>query len=92
MILIFGALFFLYVGVENAFGGWIASYAKSLGSLTPTVAFMSPSFFYSALMLGRWLAPLLLRVTAEIRWCGRGCFWHAPAWRGWFCLTAWREL
>ena len=66
MILIFGALFFLYVGVENAFGGWIASYAKSLGSLTPTVAFMSPSFFYSALMLGRWLAPLLLRVIAEI--------------------------
>lgn len=66
MIFILGALFFLYVGVENAFGGWIASYAKSLGSLTPTVAFMSPSFFYSALMLGRWLAPLLLRVTDEI--------------------------
>ena len=67
MTFILGALFFLYVGVENAFGGWIASYAKSLGSLTPTVAFMSPSFFYSALMLGRWLAPLLLRLTDEIR-------------------------
>src|SRR5579862_7552747 len=47
VIFILGALFFLYVGVENAFGGWIASYAKSLGSLTSTVAFMSPSFFYS---------------------------------------------
>lgn len=67
VIFILGALFFLYVGVENAFGGWIASFAKSLGNLTPTVAFMSPSFFYSALMLGRWLAPLLLRVTDEIR-------------------------
>ncbi|HET7891047.1 MAG TPA: MFS transporter [Candidatus Sulfotelmatobacter sp.] len=67
MIFILGTLFFLYVGVENAFGGWIASYAKSLGSLTPTVAFMSPSFFYSALMVGRWLAPMLLRATDEIR-------------------------
>ena len=67
IVLVLGTLFFLYVGVENAFGGWIASYAKSLGSLTPTLAFMSPSFFYSALMLGRWLAPLLLRVADEVR-------------------------
>ena len=28
---ILAALFFLYVGVENGFGGWVASYAKSLG-------------------------------------------------------------
>jgi fucose permease len=60
-------LFFLYVGVENGFGGWIASYAKSLGSLTPALSLMTPSFFYTALMLGRWLAPLLLRLTDEIR-------------------------
>lgn len=63
----FGALFFLYVGMENGFGGWVASYAKSLGSLTPAMALMTPSFFYAALMLGRWLAPLLLRLTNEIR-------------------------
>ncbi len=67
VLLILAVLFFLYVGVENGFGGWIASYAKSLGSLTPALSVMTPSFFYSALMLGRWLAPLLLRMTDEIR-------------------------
>ena len=66
-MLILAALFFLYVGVENGFGGWIASYAKNLGSLTPVLSVMTPSFFYSALMLGRWLAPMLLRMTDEIR-------------------------
>ena len=66
-LLILAALFFLYVGVENGFGGWVASYAKSLGNLTPALSLMTPSFFYAALMLGRWLAPLLLRVTDEIR-------------------------
>jgi MFS transporter, FHS family, glucose/mannose:H+ symporter len=67
VLLILAVLFFLYVGVENGFGGWIASYAKSLGSLTPALSVMTPSFFYTALMLGRWLAPVLLRMTDEIR-------------------------
>jgi MFS transporter, FHS family, glucose/mannose:H+ symporter len=66
-MLVLAALFFLYVGVENGFGGWVASYAKSLGNLTPAIALMTPSFFYAALMFGRWLAPLLLRLTDEIR-------------------------
>jgi fucose permease len=65
--LILAVLFFLYVGVENGFGGWLASYAKSLGNLTPTMAVVTPSFFYAAMTLGRWLAPLLLRLTDEIR-------------------------
>lgn len=63
---IVGALFFLYVGVENGFGGWVASYAKSQ-DLTPALALMTPSFFHAALMLGRWVAPLLLRTIDEIR-------------------------
>ncbi len=66
-VVMLGALFFLYVGVENGFGGWIASYAKSLGNLTPSQAVMSPSFFYAALMLGRWAAPLALRSIDEVR-------------------------
>jgi len=64
---ILAALFFLYVGAENGFGLWVASYSKSLGSLTPTMALATPSFFYIALMLGRWLAPLMLRVIDEVR-------------------------
>jgi len=64
---VLAALFFLYVGAENSFGGWVASYANSLGSMSAAMAVMTPSFFYSALMLGRWLAPLLLRRFEEIR-------------------------
>jgi len=66
-VVILGALFFLYVGVENGFGFWLATYSKSLGSLTPALALMTPSFFYAALMVGRWIAPLLLRSVDEIR-------------------------
>lgn len=60
-------LFFLYVGAENAFGGWVASYAKALSSFSPSRAVMTPSFFYSALMMGRWIAPFLLRTIDEIK-------------------------
>ena len=59
---ILAALFFLYVGTENAFGGWIASYAKSLGTLSPALAVMTPSFFYASLMLGRWIANFVLKL------------------------------
>jgi len=61
------ALFFIYVGTENAFGGWVASYSKSLGSMTAATAVITPAFFYASLMLGRWLAPLLLRKIADVR-------------------------
>src|SRR3974390_3362806 len=52
LFLLLAALFFLYVGVENGFGGWAASYAKSLGNLAPAVALMTPPFFSVAVMLG----------------------------------------
>jgi len=61
------ALFFIYVGTENAIGGWVASYSKALGSMTAATAVITPAFFYSSLMLGRWLAPLLLRKIADVR-------------------------
>ena len=63
---VLAALFFIYVGTENAFGGWVASYSKALGSMTVAVAVVTPSFFYASLMLGRWLAPLLLRKIADV--------------------------
>ena len=64
---VLGSLFFLYVGMENAFGGWIASYAKGLASFSPARAVMTPSFFYFALLMGRWLAPFLLRTIDDIK-------------------------
>jgi fucose permease len=66
-MLVLSALFFLYVGTENAFGGWIASYAKSLGSIPTEKAVVTPSFFYIALLVGRWLAPLILRRVDEVK-------------------------
>lgn len=65
--LMLAALFLFYVGTENGFGFWVASFAKSLGSLSATLALMTPSFFYAALMIGRLLAPFLLRSFSEIR-------------------------
>lgn len=65
--LILGVLFLVYVGTENAFGQWVASYSKSLGSMTLAIAVMTPSFFYAALMIGRWLAPALLRTMHEVK-------------------------
>lgn len=66
VFVVFAALFFLYVGVENGFGQWMASYAKSLGTLTLTIALMTPSFFYASLTVGRVVAPAFLRITDEI--------------------------
>lgn len=62
-----GLLFLLYVGVENAFGQWMPSYAKTLGTLTLPMALASSSFFYASLMLGRWIAPLCLRMIDEVK-------------------------
>jgi fucose permease len=66
-LLILAILFFLYVGTENGFGGWVASYSKSLGSMSLPMALLTPSFFYSALMLGRWLAPFALRRIDDVK-------------------------
>ncbi len=64
--LILAALFFIYVGTENGFGGWVASYSKTLGALSPAMSLMTPSFFYAALTFGRLLAPFLLNKIDEI--------------------------
>lgn len=60
-------LFLLYVGVENSFGQWMASYAKSLGTLSLAMSLATPSFFYASLMLGRWVAPILLRTVDDTK-------------------------
>src|ERR1700722_15064378 len=70
-LLLLAALFFLYVGTENAFGGWTASYAKSLPGIPAAWSVMTPSFFYFALLFGRWAAPFVLRYMNDVsvaRW------------------------
>jgi FHS family glucose/mannose:H+ symporter-like MFS transporter len=65
-VVLFAALFFLYLGLENSVGGWIASYAKTLSVRSLDLALMTPSFFYFALMIGRWFAALLLHKIEEV--------------------------
>ena len=66
-LLALAILFFLYVGTENAFGGWVATFSKSLGNMSPAMSLMTPSFFYASLMLGRWIAPVILQSVDEVR-------------------------
>jgi FHS family glucose/mannose:H+ symporter-like MFS transporter len=54
-------LFFLYVGVEVALGGWIASFEKRMPEMGAVTLVMAPSVYYGFLLLGRGVAPLALR-------------------------------
>jgi fucose permease len=65
LALVFAALFFCYTGVENAVGGWVASYAQRMSSTSPLWVMM-PSFFYMALTAGRASAPVVLRRMRDI--------------------------
>lgn len=75
MFFILAALFFLYVGTENAFGGWVASFAKGLGNLTPVMALVTPSFLRGVdfrPMAGPVPAPKCERDTVGADWIGDG--------------------
>jgi MFS transporter, FHS family, glucose/mannose:H+ symporter len=64
--IVLGILFFVYVGTENAVGGWLASYAKRIMNANGTLWVTTPSYFYGGLLAGRALAPLLLKRVPEI--------------------------
>jgi MFS transporter, FHS family, glucose/mannose:H+ symporter len=54
-------LFFLYVGTENALGGWVASQAKRTSTDSSAFWVLAPSAFWGALLLGRAVAPAAWR-------------------------------
>jgi FHS family glucose/mannose:H+ symporter-like MFS transporter len=64
---LFAAVFFLYPGAETAVGGWIGSYVARMGSRGAALGPMMPAFFWSALMLGRASAGLILKHLPERR-------------------------
>jgi FHS family Na+ dependent glucose MFS transporter 1 len=67
LVVLIALLFFLYVGAELGFGGWIYTYALTLGLGTETSAAYLTSAYWGALTLGRLLAiPLATRVRP--RW------------------------
>jgi fucose permease len=59
------ALFFVYVGTETSYSVWIASYAKRLSSSSQSLWAITPSFFWGALLAGRFLAPFGLKFCRE---------------------------
>jgi FHS family glucose/mannose:H+ symporter-like MFS transporter len=59
-------LFFVYVGTETSFGAWIATYARRVDSKAHAFATLTPSFYWGALLLGRALAPIILRFHSPI--------------------------
>jgi fucose permease len=61
---VLAALFFLYVGTESAFGGWVAAYANRVEAISETMSALTPAFFWCGLMIGRALAPAALRALA----------------------------
>ncbi len=65
VFLVFGALFFIYVGTENALAGWVALYAHRLEA--SPAATSTPAFFWAALLAGRAVAPASLRWLGEAR-------------------------
>jgi MFS transporter, FHS family, glucose/mannose:H+ symporter len=62
------ALFFLYVGTENSFGGWVASYASSLGSCAESRKFASLRFVccLPARAWRAWWVRAQCRVSSQV--------------------------
>jgi len=62
-----GLLFFMHVGGELAFGGWIFNYADELGFGGQTTAFVLNSMFWGGLVIGRVIAiPLSMRWSPRL--------------------------
>jgi len=52
---------FLYVGIENGFAGWVPTFTIRVQQASPATAANVQSSFWAAILLGRLVAPLVLR-------------------------------
>ncbi|MCY3931780.1 MAG: hypothetical protein OXH70_08685 [Acidobacteria bacterium] len=59
------AILFLYVGIENAVGGWLVSLADQFQPARTAASLWIGSGFWAALLASRAIAPLLLRRISE---------------------------
>ncbi len=67
LVTLIAVFFFLYVGSEGSFGGWIATYAKATGLGDATAAAYLTSAFWGALTLGRLFSiPLAARLRPRV--------------------------
>lgn len=63
LVVLITVFFFLYVGAETSFGGWIYTYAVNTGLATITAAAYLTSTFWGSLTVGRLLSvPLANRL------------------------------
>ncbi|MBW6466599.1 MAG: MFS transporter [Brevefilum sp.] len=67
LVVLMVVLFFIYVGVEGGFGGWIFTYATETQVASETGASYMNSIFWGALTLGRLLSVPLARKIAPSR-------------------------
>jgi fucose permease len=64
LIALIALFFFLYVGAEASFGGWVAAYAQATGLGNAVTAAYLTSAFWGAMTFGRLLSiPLAARFT-----------------------------
>ena len=61
LVVLMMVLFFVYVGVETGFGGWIFTYATQTGIATESAASYMNSIYWGALTLGRLVSVLLAK-------------------------------
>ena len=74
LVFLIALFFFLYVGAEGSFGGWIYSYAVAMGVADETRAAYLTSAFWGALTLGRLVAvPLAARLRPRTILLGDLC-------------------
>lgn len=64
-LLLFGALFFLYVGVETSVGAWTPLYARRMQHVNESIAAAAVGCFWLALLSGRLINAALLRRIPE---------------------------
>src|SRR5215471_2455334 len=64
-LLLFGVLFFLYVGVETSVGAWTALYATRMQRVNESIAAAAVGCFWLALLSGRLINAALLRRIPE---------------------------
>lgn len=65
LLAFFAVFLFLYVGVENAVGGWITTYAHRFSAMTLEHASLTVSLYWLALLAGRGIGSMALRVVPE---------------------------
>lgn len=71
-LVVVAAILFLYVGIENAVGGWLVSLADQFQPTRSATSLWIGSGFWAALLGGRVVAPMLLRRMSERMLYGSG--------------------